>query len=174
MSEPRLVALDIALDHSGLVRTDGWSFSSKGGKGDFRLHRLYLDVLKLAKDADLAIIEDLPMSARNGGLTGMAAGVARMALAENDVPVVKVVASTLKLYATGSGRAEKPAMVAAANVLKAGQGLAHYPEITDHNQADAFCLWHLGKSWLRKGGRARAANVKWDAWTERLKELGYE
>lgn len=183
MTEPKLIALDVALEVTGLVNIDGWPMVSKGQKNkdgmDKRLRRLYDDVYRIAKDADLAIMEDLPKSGMSTGLTGQAVGVARMALADCDVPMVKVVSSTLKLFATGKGAYPnsalgKEAMVAAANIFKAGKGLAHYPVITDHNEADAFCLWTLGIEWLRGGGRARAANVNnWDSWDKRLEELGY-
>lgn len=51
--------------------------------------------------------------------------------------VVEVGPSQLKRFATGNGSAKKPAMVARANELGA--------DTTDHNQADAFLLRHLGR-----------------------------
>lgn len=172
MSEPKLVAIDCALDDTGLVTVDGQPLLSKGKTGDARLRRLYDDVFRIAGKADLAIMEDLPVGAQGAGHTGRAHGAARMALADHGVPVVLVVASTLKKYATGNGRADKPAMVKAANEFMYGQGFTWGP-ITDHNEADAFCLFHLGRSWLRAGGRARDANVKWQPWARKLKDLGW-
>lgn len=52
--------------------------------------------------------------------------------------LVKVSPSTLKKWATGDGRAEKPAMVAAAQKFQ--------PGVTDHNEADAVLLLAYGRS----------------------------
>ena len=59
--------------------------------------------------------------------------------------------TTVKLAATGSGRAEKPAMIAATEA--AGFDLAPFSASTRHNIADAFwlarCAWHYSR--LRAG-----------------------
>lgn len=163
---PRVFAMDIAIDKTGMCSVDGVVFTSKGGKGDARFRRLYDDVKQHAQHADLVIIEDLPLRAMSAALTGRAHGVARLALHDlGGRPIVSVVAATLKKYATGNGRADKEQMKAAYYPAIAGEGLAHFAKqgLTD-DEADAFHLWHLGKVWLRGGAHARSANVAWKEW----------
>lgn len=63
-------------------------------------------------------------------------GVIRLALYRLDVPYVTLQNSALKRYATGNGRAEKPAMIAAAQDLGA--------TVRNDDEADAFLLRHVG------------------------------
>lgn len=57
------------------------------------------------------------------------------------IKVAEVTPGTLKKWATGNGRAEKPEMVAAA-CAKAGR------EVLDHNEADAILLAFYGREEL--------------------------
>lgn len=81
--------------------------------GDVRLETIYAAVLHHIRRSEhdpadiLAVMEDLPTHAKGAGITGMVQGVIRLALIQERVSYALVVASTLKAYATGSGRAEK-------------------------------------------------------------------
>lgn len=101
---------------------------------------------------DLAVIEDLPTHARSAGLTGQAQGVVRAALQGFGIPILTVPPASLKLFATGSGRASKADMQAAAHstwLEDYGQGL---PGSWDDNAVDAFWLREMGIHYLRHRG----------------------
>ena len=87
--------------------------------------------------ATLAVLEDLPTHAHGAGLTGMAQGVVRLALIENEVPFITVPAATLKKYATGKGNATKADM-RMAWYQRAGD------DVRDDNQVDALWLRQIG------------------------------
>ena len=160
---PRVLGIDIALDKTGIAAASGVTWTSKGGKGDERLHRLYMDILGAGREADAAIIEDLPTHAMSAGLTGRAQGVARMALWKLGIPYVTVSPATLKKWATGVGNAKKPAMIARAKDIAANTlGVSHW-EPTD-DEADAYLLRVLGIT--RLTGGALEAKVKWDSWID--------
>lgn len=59
-------------------------------------------------------------------------------LAARKIPIATVSPTTLKKFATGDGRAEKPAMLAAARELWP------HAKVRDHNAADALLLASMG------------------------------
>ena len=163
---PKVLALDIAIEKTGFCTVDGVVGTSKGGKLDARFRRLYDDVYRLAGPADLVIMEDLPLRAMSAALTGRAHGVVRLALHDlGGRPIVSVVASTLKKYATRNGKATKEDMINAYYTAIAIEGKSHLAKggVTN-DEADAFHLWRLGTGWLRHEPRAREANVDFTAW----------
>jgi Holliday junction resolvasome RuvABC endonuclease subunit len=83
------------------------------------------------------VIEDLPTHAHSAGLTGMAQGVVRLALIENEVPFAVVTAASLKKFATGSGNAAKADM---RMELYKRTGL----DLRDDNEVDAWWLREIG------------------------------
>lgn len=156
----RVIGLDVALDKTGICLAGGSTLTSKGGKGDARLLRLYWDVLDVADNSDhglLAILEDLPANAMSAGLTGKAQGVVRLALQRKRVSYVTVAAATLKKWATGNGRASKDDMIKAAQ--DSGWKTIGRPS---HDEADAYLLRELGLARLR--GEAQAVKVDWSPW----------
>lgn len=134
-----VIGIDPSLDGTGLAWDDQLATVRGSGSGDSRLLAIRRDVVRTARAAlaQLAIVEDLPTHAKGAGLTGMAQGVVRLALLEQDVPYVLVPAATLKKYATGRGNATKPDM--RVELLKR-TGL----DIRDDNQVDAWWLRALG------------------------------
>ena len=96
----------------------------------------------------LAVIEDLPTHAHSAGLTGQAQGVVRAALQARSIPYLTVAPASLKKFATGSGRADKAAMLAAH---EASLGWAA-PKSVDDNQVDAWWLREVGYAYLRRFG----------------------
>ena len=96
--------------------------------------------------ATAQLVHGLVLEAPGGGAGRLslihAAGLRGIALAwaaEHEIPVVSIAPSSLKLWATGHGRADKPAMIEAARRF--------WPEWRgeDDNEADALCLaaWGL-------------------------------
>lgn len=109
---------------------------------------------KALSDRPDALVLEAPGGGVNGRSLIHAAGLRGVALAwasAHGVPVVSVAPNTLKLWATGSGRADKAAMVEAARRLwPAWRG-------QDDNEADALCLlaWGLEQAEAaRSGGSA--------------------
>jgi crossover junction endodeoxyribonuclease RuvC len=100
----------------------------------------------LPEKVALVVIEDLPthMPARGAlseriGLWWALTGF----LAARKIPVVAVHPSTLKSFATGNGKAEKPEMVAAA------RDLWPHAQVRNDNEADALLLASAGAMHLR-------------------------
>jgi hypothetical protein len=160
-----VIGLDLSIAATGVCWPDGTTDTIEGDSvaGDRRLvaivDRLYR--AHLGFQFDLAVLEDLPVSGRMAGVTGMVQGAVRLALMRLGIPYALVAAATLKAYATGGGRADKHAMRMAA--FKRG-GL----EFKDDNQCDAWWLWHAGLDWfgrapfkLPEAQRARLGKAKW-------------
>lgn len=139
----RIMGLDLSIAGTGICVPDpdrgfrAWTIRLDANLGDHRLGIIRRTIRAHAPGIDFAVIEDLPRNAMNALPSAMAQGVARDELIECGVPFVKVVPSTLKLYATGHGKADKRAMVAAMRKLTSIK-----PDT--HNAADAFWLWHAG------------------------------
>lgn len=163
------MGLDVALTKTGIALPDGSTLTSSGGqgkKGDLRLSRLHNEVFALAQEHGVthAILEDLPINAMGAGGTGSAQGVVRLALQQLDIPYVTVVASTLKKYATGTGRADKEQMHAALPAAVRGR-----VSKSKDDEVDAWWLWHMGMTKLGRTGGIHATReapsiVKWEGW----------
>lgn len=147
-----IIGLDLSIAGTGIcVQDDGatcgaapaacgfraWTIRLPPALGDRRLGILRRAVAMNLTGVDFAVLEDLPRNAMNAAPTAMVQGVIRDELITHGIPYVLVVPSTLKLYATGHGRAEKRDMVTA---------MREATEVTpdSHNAADAFWLWHAG------------------------------
>lgn len=165
----RVLGIDPSIAATGFALPNGTTFTCKGKTkdGDRRLVQLYKDTLLAAQNSDLAVIEDLPANAMGAGLTGKAQGVVRLALYESGVPFVSVSPATLKVLATGSGRAKKPEMRKAFDHLRGSVS----PKSVDDNQVDAWFLQLLGIWRLEGRLQVGAANVtdswfkiNWEAW----------
>lgn len=188
MSALRVAGLDISLTGTGVALPDGdcYTIKTRPARGDGRLQDIFDAVSFWAHRLDLAVIEDLPYSARNAGVTGMAQGVVRLALVQAGVRMAFISAATLKKFATGNGRADKPMMAAAlidfygvdssGYDLDDGKQYISTPEggvvtLTEDDQVDA--------AWLRLAGRTRLGleptlqdrahlldTGKWEKWTD--------
>jgi len=138
---PELVALDLSLAATGVafVEVDDQVVLSTLRSdciGVDRLCALVDGVLDLVDgDVGLAVIEDLPIGARNNaaGPLGMLHGAVRVALHRSGIDLAFVPPASLKKYATGRGNATKPDMRMA---LYQRVGL----DLRDDNQVDAWWL----------------------------------
>lgn len=138
--------IDPSLNGSGLFwgpTGAGTTIKGYSHQGDARLLKIEAEVsLYLNTHRPFVMIEDLPISARAGGITGMVQGVVRAAMMRRGIEYLAIPAATLKKAATNNGRAEKADMI---NGYRDA-----YPEarISDDNQADAAWLAECGKALL--------------------------
>lgn len=139
----RILGLDLSIAGTGICLPDetrgfrAWTLKLDPNLGDHRLGIIRRAVRAQLPGIDFAVLEDLPRNVMNAAPTAMVHGVIRDELLDHGIPYVKVVPSTLKLYATGHGRSDKKAMVKA---MVDSTGIK--PDT--HNAADAFWLWHAG------------------------------
>ena len=126
--------------------------------------------LSLDAPGVLAVIEDLPMHANSAGLTGQAQGVVRAALQSFQIPFITVTPASLKLFATGSGKASKEMMRSEME-----RQFGHVPKGWDDNTIDAFWLREVGVAYMERFGEIvpdhfKKANVaKWSDLTGEMK-----
>lgn len=169
----RVLGLDLSLSSTGVCTPDGSTYriKTRDKDGDYRLviirDRLAADIA--AHRPQLAVLEDLPMTANAAGVTGMVQGIAREALARAGVPVARIVPATLKSYACDNGRADKRQMAAAA-YLHAG---AEFPGDLNArgeggDMCDAWWCRAAGLDWLAaplfrlpQAQRDRLAKARW-------------
>lgn len=187
-----VIGLDLSLTGTGVARPSGstYTIKTKTKDGDGRLHQIHQAVLDeiaaaylgtvLGSGPVLAVLEDLPFSARQAGTTGMVQGVVRLALLRHEVRYAFVSPATLKKFATDNGRADKADMAAALlehlgrpTVEVDAKGKQFLPgygiELTDDNQVDAWWLRTAGLTMLgidtTKQDRLGAlAKGKWAGW----------
>lgn len=167
---PRVLGLDLSLTSTGVCLPDGTTYriKTRAADGDRRLTEIR-DCIRdsvLETRPQLAVVEDLPMTANSAGVTGMVHGVARELLAVAGVPRALIVPATLKKYATNNGRADKAQMRAAA-YLAAG---AEFHGDSGGDRCDAWWLRAAGLDWwgtpefvLPNAQRARLGKGKWPA-----------
>lgn len=142
--DPSLTATGLAFDNGQLVLIN---LPSK--LGDNRLQVIHDKTYELAGSGywkstpTLAVIEDLPQSARMAGKLGMAQGACRMALLAAGASLLAIPPATLKKFATGKGNATKAEMIEAWNEF------AHAKE-TDDNRVDAAWLREIGRRLMRQ------------------------
>lgn len=120
----KIIALDLSLSSTGFARNYGEVrvgvlTPPKGhDRGVQRLDWIRGRVRELAQGANLAVIEGYSYGQQRGSslmhAMGELGGVVRLALYWLEVPFVEIAPSTLKIIATGSGRGDKNAMLAAA------------------------------------------------------------
>lgn len=153
--DPSLAATGVCYHAPSRAHPTGVTLKTKA-TDPARLNWIYTRTLECcwelspAGPASLAVIEDLPTHAHSAGLTGQAQGVVRAALQSFSIPILAVPPASLKLFATGSGRASKADMRAAAHstwIEDYGQDL---PSAWDDNAVDAFWLREMGIHYLRR------------------------
>lgn len=162
-----VLGLDLSLTATGITDPDGTYSTVVGaaGRGDMRLYDVVAalhHIRETFRQVDVAVIEDLMThSIGRGSQTALVHGAVRLYLIQYRIPYVLIPATTLKIYATGSGKADKHAMRMAA-FKRAGL------EFPDDNQADAWWLWHAGHDHyghpttpLPAAQRARLDKIVW-------------
>jgi Holliday junction resolvasome RuvABC endonuclease subunit len=174
-----IVGLDLSLTGTGVCLPDGTTFRTPqrhdAKHGDQRLLDIVTDLAARTHPYGriyLAVLEDLPANAKGAGYTGMVQGAVRLWLAQEHIPHARVVAATLKAYATGSGRAEKSDM---RMQLYKRTDL----DLADNNEVDAWWLRQAGLDHygdhraipLPAAQRDRLAKVTWPDLTPHQLEL---
>lgn len=112
----RVLGVDPSLTSTGLARPDGTVLTLNTKlKGAARLAWLRDSVEIHVLSADLVVLEGYAFSRANQAhQIGEWGGVLRLLLHESGVPWVEVPSTQLKKFATGSGGAKKPQMLAEA------------------------------------------------------------
>lgn len=158
---PQVIGLDLAVSASGVALPDGTTLTirptPRSLRGPARLTDLWRQLAEALQglDPDLIVFEG-PAPGSKGWMAAMTnaewRGVARQRLwRATQAQQVVVPPSGLKRFATGFGRAEKSAMIAAARELGwTGSG---------HDEADAFLLRAVGLAWLVGDGTAERIHV---------------
>jgi Holliday junction resolvasome RuvABC endonuclease subunit len=139
-----VIGLDLSLTSTGICNALGTCFTVKGkaDAGDARLVAIG-EAIEFFPSAQLAVIEDLYPGARGGVTTAMVQGVARYVLRNMGIPYALVSPTSLKLYATGSGAADKTAMALAA--YKRTE-----VEFANDDECDAWWLRAMGLDAIRE------------------------
>lgn len=134
----KVVGLDLSVTGTGICHPLGSTrtVKTRSKDGDLRLQVIRDAVREDARGCDLAVIEEW-VGSFAAAVMGMVHGTVRTMLLDQCIPYVLVTPATLKKFATGNGKSDKPAMAVAA-YKRAGA------EFTDDNQCDAW--------WLRVAG----------------------
>lgn len=137
----RVLALDLSLARTGICAPDGTTWVRRwAGEPLERLDDAYRTIRDLIRvhQPTVVVCEGYAFgaAARMGGKTfaiGELGGVARLAIRHEHRPLVVIAPSSLKVYATGSGRASKNMMLATAT---------RYADrvFGTHDEADAWWL----------------------------------
>lgn len=152
-----VVGLDLSLTATGIATEAGTEVLRTDLRGCERLAALQTMVLPACgcfhnadgwqadpyddRLADLIVLEDYAYSRANQAhQIGELHGVIRLALHEAEIPVALVAPTARAKYATGSGRAGKAEVLAAA-IRRLGYD-GH-----DDNEADALWLREMGRDW---------------------------
>jgi Holliday junction resolvasome RuvABC endonuclease subunit len=108
-----------------------------------------------AYDCGMIATENAGFGSRNPAVQAMhneRLGVIRLVACRSGCEVRTFQPTTIKAYATGSGRAKKPQMIAS---LKTHFGI----EIDSDDEADAIWIWHLATRpdcWAKKAATAKS------------------
>jgi Holliday junction resolvasome RuvABC endonuclease subunit len=114
---------------------------------EVRKDRIVTSILRYAKRSrcSIVLLEKLNSGPKNhDNRPAQAMSVVTRELWLAGIPYDEVASNTVKLYATGNGRAEKPEMVEAAEAL--GVDLSAYAKSLRHNVADAIWVAAWGYS----------------------------
>ncbi|HZM83805.1 MAG TPA: hypothetical protein VFC19_49435 [Candidatus Limnocylindrales bacterium] len=143
-----VLGIDLSLAATGLATADedhnhsAWAFKTKE-TGAARMRAIRAQVLLNARDADLVVIEG-PSYGSTGGGAHERAGLWWLVVERLDrdgVPVAIIPPATLKKFATGSGKADKDAVLLAT--------ARRFPSFSgDNNAADALWLAAAGAEHL--------------------------
>jgi Holliday junction resolvasome RuvABC endonuclease subunit len=143
MEDLRIMGLDLSVNGTGVCLADGSTFRipGKAKEGDARLTRIR-DHVRLAVRTNhtrLAVIEGMGGHYPGNAQTSLAQvhGVVKVELMDLGVPYAVIPQSSLKLFATGRGGADKAAMA---------RGAAKHADLTfeSDDECDAWWLWQAG------------------------------
>ena len=140
---PRILALDLSLQRTGVCRPDGTTSCITTGslRGFERIDTIVRNVQELCRReaAGLVVLEGYSYGSHNQAVPlGELGGCVRFLLYRLGIPFVNVQPATLKKYATGKGNAPKDAMIAAAIRRFGFAGC-------ENNEADAYLLWMMAR-----------------------------
>jgi Holliday junction resolvasome RuvABC endonuclease subunit len=146
-----VIGLDLSLRSTGIAHADGTTttFSpTADGTEHYGIVRLceirdhIAGVVYASGDLELVVVEALAFDAHDSKREqAQLAGLIRCLLYDMGVPFLLVAPGTLKLYATGSGKATKLEMIRAADKRLGYQGASD-------NEADALWLRAIGADLL--------------------------
>lgn len=153
MNTPRILSLDLATvtgwarHANGITDAGHIAFTRKHGRKTIPDDHEGVVFLRFLRWLNTRILEDKPgliIYERPGHFASASAafmacglrGILYCNAAHHGVPVIAYSPTTLKKWATGSGKAEKPAMIAKARTLPGGE------DLTDDNAADALLMLH--------------------------------
>lgn len=135
-----VLGLDLSLNAPGFCPEPGVGHSMvmSSNDGDRRLvrHRDAAEHYLRQRQYDLAVIESVPGYMTNTAALERVHGVWRESLCRRGVPFIYITPSSLKLFATGHGGADKQAMIDAAVAIGATP--------KNDNEADAIWLGEIG------------------------------
>lgn len=147
---PRVIGLDLACDSTGVALPNGATFTIKAPKQAGKLRTLADDLARmdhaatsitalLAGGADLAVIEDYAAGIKSAAAHRLAeiGGIVRLACYRAGVPIALINNMHLKIYATGTTKAEKRDMSMEA-YKRAGV------EFPNSDECDAWWLRAMG------------------------------
>ena len=143
MSTLKIVGIDLSVTETGFAVGVGGAYPELGviqpkAKGIMRLAEIRDRIAALVDGADLVVIEGYSYhSATNAVTAGEVGGVIRLMLTEREVFYIEVAPTTLKSYATGTGKGKKAGVLVAAG-LRLGYAGAN------DNEADALWLYAMG------------------------------
>lgn len=143
MEDLRIMGLDLSVNGTGVCLADGSTFRipGKAAQGDARLARIrdHVRIAVRTNHIRLAVIEGMGGHYPGNAQTSLAQvhGVVKVELMDLGVPYVVIPQSSLKLFATGRGGADKAAM--ARGAAKHG-GLS----FASDDECDAWWLWQAG------------------------------
>lgn len=151
---PRVIGLDVSCKSTGIAWADGRLTTIRGVAVEMRdsyaaaqrsatiTNRIAAAIGRQPDRPDFAVVEDylLLVGFHNGAHTTRrlveVGACVRMALARLGVPFVEIPPSSLKIFATGGGGADKASMIRAARALGATP--------RNDDEADAFLLREIG------------------------------
>ncbi|MFD4740569.1 hypothetical protein ACFWNQ_24875 [Streptomyces virginiae] len=144
---PLVVGLDLSLTSTGIAG-DGWTANIRTKtRGDARIRILQIGIADYIKAADLVVMEGPSFGhgaqAGHEELAGLRV-IVRQYCYRHHIPYAVIPPSSLKVYATGNGKASKDG-VRAAITDRYGyltEGAARYDE------ADAYAAMAAGYDWL--------------------------
>lgn len=159
MEDLRIMGLDLSVNGTGVCFADGSTMRIPGKtkEGDARLTRIR-DHLRLAVRTNhtrLAVIEGMGGHYPGNAQTSLAQvhGVVKVELMDLGIPYVIIPQSSLKLFATGRGNADKAAMA---------RGAAKHGEVAfeSDDECDAWWLWQAGMAHYGQGALTRLPDVQ--------------
>lgn len=162
---PAVTGIDLSLAHTGYACSDGRSGvlePPKGCAGMPRLKWIMDSVWNVCEGADLVVLEAFVPSAKGNSLVDLAGlgTLLRFTLWEAGRACVDVNPGTLKKYATGSGLAKKPDMLAAA-IRKLGWTGSNDDNVIDARWLLEMAFAQYGQTDANKAQRESLAKIPW-------------